>query len=177
MEFLSICLLLAHNGQAYTLFDPINRRPIPPEHNIFPHKPFHHVRRKIFSYLDLTHPALLHHSGRTYLASILLANDIDFQQAYQGAFFTNKFLKSIINVDSWLVAPHATPSPPNEVTAIQSLHVFDFLASIRSISHGQNLLPAAGLTPLQARHVGNLVYFCFASLDIKEMSFPILHFW
>jgi hypothetical protein len=168
MEFLSICLLLAHPGQSYTLSDPVNRRPIPSEQNIFPREPCHHARREILSYLDMTRPALLHHSGRTYLASILSSNGIDFQQAYRGALFTNKFFGSIIHVDSWSVSPHANPPSHLDSGAIPSLHVFDFLACITSISHGKNLLPSAGLTPLQARHVGNLIYFCFAALDIKE---------
>jgi hypothetical protein len=67
------------------------------------------------------------------------------------------------------VSPHASPSANQASTAIPSLHILDFLSCITSISHGQNLLPSAGLTrPLQARHVGNLIYYCFAALDIKE---------
>jgi hypothetical protein len=150
------------------LFDLVNRQPILPAQNIFPPEPCHHARGKILSYLDLTHPALLQYSGRTYLASILSVNGIDFQQAYHGDFFTNKFFGSVINVDSWLVSPHASPPFPTNSHAIPSLHIFDFLASLWSISHGQNLFPATGLTPLQARHVYNLVYFCFAAKDIKE---------
>jgi hypothetical protein len=71
-------------------------------------------------------------------------------------------------VESWLVSPHASPVATHISHAIPSLHTFDFLSYISSISHGQNLLPAAGLTPLQARHVGNLICYCFASFDIKE---------
>jgi hypothetical protein len=175
MEFLSICLLLAHPGPpSHALFDPVNRRPLPSEQNIFPQEPCHYACCEILSYLDMTRPALLHNSGGTYLVGILSANGIDFQQAYWGSFFTNKFFGSIINVESWLVSPHASPalasSAPN---AAPSLHIFDFLLScITSISHGQNLPPAARLTPLQARHVGNLIYYCFAALDIKDNFRP-----
>jgi hypothetical protein len=107
MEFLSICLSLANPGPGHTLFDPVNRRPSQPEQNIFPPKPCHHAHHKILSYLDMTCPALLHNSGRTYLAGILSANGIDFQQAYRGSFLTNKFFGSILNMESWLVSPHA----------------------------------------------------------------------
>jgi hypothetical protein len=117
----------------------------------------------------MTRLALLHNSGRTYLAGILSSNGIDFQQqAYRGSFFTNKFFGSIINVESWLVSPHASPPASSALNAVPSLHIFDFLSCITSISHGQNLLPAVGLTPLQAGHAGNLIYYCFAALDIKE---------
>jgi hypothetical protein len=112
--------------------------------------------------------ALLHNSGRTYLAGILSANGINVQQAYLGSFFTNKFFASIINMESWLVSPHTSPPATSALNAVPSLHIFDFLSCITSISHGQNLLPAIGLTPLQARHIGNLIYYCFAALDIKE---------
>jgi hypothetical protein len=79
-EFLSICfLLLAHPGPSHTLFDPINRRPLPPEQNIFPREPCHHACREILSYLDTIRLALLHNSDRTYLAGILSANGINFQ--------------------------------------------------------------------------------------------------
>jgi hypothetical protein len=168
MEFLSVCLLLSHTSPNYTLFDPVNRRPIPPEQNLFPREPCHHARREILSYIDLSRPDLPHNSGRTYLAGILSANGIDFQQAYRGSYFTNKFFSSIINVESWLVSPHASPLATQTSNAIPSLHLFDFLSCISSISHGKNLLPTNGLTPLQARHVGNLIYYCFASFDIKE---------
>jgi hypothetical protein len=169
MEFLSICLLRAHPGPSHTLFDPVNRCPLPSKQNIFPQEPCHHARREILSYLDITCPALLHNSGRTYLAGTLSANSIDFQQqAYRGSFFANKFFGSIINVESWLVSPHTSPPTSSALNSVHFLHIFDFLSCITSISHGQNLLPAAGLTPLQARHIVNLIYYCFASLDIKE---------
>jgi hypothetical protein len=109
MEFLSICFLLAHPGPSHTIFDPVNRRPPPSAQNVFPREPCHHARREILSYLDTSRPALLHNSGRNYLAGILSANGIDFQQAYQRSFFTNQFFGSIINMESWLVSPHISP--------------------------------------------------------------------
>jgi hypothetical protein len=70
----------------------------------------------------MTRPALLHNSGRTYLASILSANGIDVRQAYRGSFSTNKFFGSIINVESWLVSPHASPPAGSASNSVPSLH-------------------------------------------------------
>jgi hypothetical protein len=116
----------------------------------------------------MTCQALLHKSSGTYLAGILSAKGIDFQQAYRGSFFTNKYFSFIINVESWLVSPYASLIVIQESNVIPSLHLFDFLSCISIIPHGQNLLPAVGLTPLQAQHVGNLIYYFFASVNIKE---------
>jgi hypothetical protein len=37
MEFLQICLLLTHTSPNISLFNPINRCPVDPSFNIFPH--------------------------------------------------------------------------------------------------------------------------------------------
>jgi hypothetical protein len=82
MEFLSICLLLTHYSPDFALYDVVHRNHIPPSQNLFPREPCKHARREILAYLDSSKPLLLLHSGRTYLASILSANGIDFHQTY-----------------------------------------------------------------------------------------------
>jgi hypothetical protein len=168
MEFLSICLLLTHYSPDFSLYDVVHRCAIPPAQNLFPREPCKHARREILTYLDASKPHLLLHSGRTYLASILAANGIDFHQAYHGAFFTQQFFHSLITVDNWAVSPHARPSASLDATTIPTLHVFDFLRAVTTIGPGPSLLPATGLTHLQARHVGTLIFYSFAALDIKE---------
>jgi hypothetical protein len=122
----------------------------------------------MLAYLDASKPSLLLHSGRTYLASILSANGIDFHQAYHGTFFTQQFFNSLLNVDNWAVSPHTCPSHQLEAASIPTLHVFDFLYAVTTIGLDPSLIPATGLTRLQARHVGTLIFYSFTALDIKE---------
>jgi hypothetical protein len=78
----------------------------------------YHIRVDL---LNASKPTLLLHSGRTYLLSILSANGIDFHQAYHGAFFTQQFFSSLINMDNWSISPHARPVAPFETGSIPSL--------------------------------------------------------
>jgi hypothetical protein len=169
MEFLSICLLLTHYSPDFSLYDVVHWTPIPPDQNLFPREPCKHARSEILSYLDASKPKLLLHSSRTYLASILSANGINFHQAYHGAFFTQQFFGSLINLDNWAVSPHSRPSSPSDSMALPTLHIFDFLRAVTTIgpSAGPSLIPSTGLTHLQARHVGTLIFYSFAALDIK----------
>jgi hypothetical protein len=113
MEFLSICLLLAHPGPSHMLFDPVNRRPLPSEQNVFHREPCHHAHQEILSYLDATCPAFLHNSGRTYLACILSANGIDFQQAYRGSLPTSSsVLLSTWKAGLWVLMPALRQAQP-----------------------------------------------------------------
>jgi hypothetical protein len=167
-EFLSICLLLTHFSPNFALYDTVHHYPIPPDQNLFPREPCRHARREILANLESSKPTLLHNSGRTYLASILAAQGIDFHQAYYGAFFTQHFFHSLVNVDNWAVSLHARPSAQFDAVLIPTLHVFYFLRAVQTIGPGPSLLPAIGLTHLQARHVGTLIFYSFAALDIKE---------
>jgi hypothetical protein len=111
MEFLNICLLLTHYSPDFTLYDVVHCCCcIPPAQKLFPRKPCKHAHREILAYLDACKPSLLLHSGRTYLVNILFASGIDFHQAYHGAFFTQQFFNSLLNVGNWAVSPHAHPS-------------------------------------------------------------------
>jgi hypothetical protein len=107
MEFLSICLLLTHFSPSFALYDTAHHCPILPDQNLFPREPCKHARREILANLEPFKPTLLHNSGRTYLASILSAQGIDFHQAYYGAFFTNQFFHSLVSMVNWAVSPHS----------------------------------------------------------------------
>jgi hypothetical protein len=103
-----------------------------------------------------------------YLTSILSANGIDFHQTYHSNFFTQQFFSSLINVDNWAASPHACPSTQFDVGSIPTLHIFDILRAVTALGTGPSLIPCNGLTHLQARHVGTLIFYSFATLDIKE---------
>jgi hypothetical protein len=53
-------------------------------------------------------------------------------------------------VDNWAVSPHATPIPANDPTAMPALHIYDFFAGVQGIPSGPALIPATGLTLIQA---------------------------
>jgi hypothetical protein len=92
-----------------------------------------------------------------------------FPTSLLGIIFHQQVLRFYYQRGNWLVSPHARPPASSASNAVPSLRIFDYLSCITSISHtSQNLLPAAGLTPLQAGHVGNLIYYCCAALNIKE---------
>jgi hypothetical protein len=175
MEFLGLCLLLTQHCQEIILYDTMHSQPIPPEQNLFPREPCCHARREILHYLDPTRPMILHPSGHTYLASILSANGVNFEQSFRGVFFMQQFFSSLISVDNWAVSPHARPSSAQDHASIPKLHVFDFLRGMSSLSSTLSLLPASGLTNLQARHVASLIFYSFAAFDIKRHS-PIVLF-
>jgi hypothetical protein len=168
MEFLSICLLLTHYNPNFSLYNVVHQCLIPTEQNLFPQEPCRHALCKILSCLDPSKPTLQLHSGCIYLASILSANGIDLHQTYHGAFFTQQFFSSLVNVDAWAVSPYSRPSSQFETGSIPTLHVFDFLRTVITLGCGPSLLPCAGLTHLQARHVGTLIFYSFTTLDIKE---------
>ncbi len=88
MELLSIYLLLTHCSPGFALYNTAHHCPIIPDQNLFPREACKHARREILANLEPSKPTLLHNSGRTYLASILSAQGIDFHQAYYGTFFT-----------------------------------------------------------------------------------------
>jgi hypothetical protein len=48
------------------------------------------------------------------------------------------------------------------------LACFYFLPTVQTIGPGPCLIPAAGLTHLQARHATSLIFYSFAVLDIKD---------
>jgi hypothetical protein len=177
MEFLSICLLLTHFSPNFALYDTVHHCPIPPDHNLFLREPCRHARREILANMESSKPTLLHNSGRTYPARILAAQGIDFHQAYYyGALFTQQFFHLLVNVDNWAVSPHVRPSTQFDAASIPTLHVFDLLRAVQTIGPGPSLLHATGLTHLQARHVGTLIFYSFVTLDIKE-SFKDCPFW
>jgi hypothetical protein len=91
-----------------------------------------------------------------------------FHQAYYGTFFNQQFFHSLVNVDNWTVNPHACPSDQFDAGSIPTLHAFDFLRVVQTIGPGPSLIPATGLTHLQACHVGTLSFYSFAALNINE---------
>jgi hypothetical protein len=66
------------------------------------------------------------------------------------------------------MSPQAQPIPTSDQHCVPALHIFDFLAGIQGIPIGTPALPADGLSLIQACQVGNLIFHCFAALDIKE---------
>jgi hypothetical protein len=168
MEFLSICLLLTHYSPDFSLYHTVHQCTIPIEQNLFSREPCKHARREILSALDSSKPNLPLHLGRTYLASILSANGIDFHQTYNGNFFTQQFFSSLININNWAVSPLACPSSQFDAGSIRTLHIFDFLRAVTTIGTSPSLIPCEGLTHLQAHYIGMLIFYSLATLDIKE---------
>jgi hypothetical protein len=119
---------------------------------------------------------MLHPSGCTYLASVVSANEVDFQQSYHGIFFTQQFFSSLIIVDNWAISPHARPSSAQDHASIPELHVFDFLRGVSSLSSTSSLLHASGLTNVQAYYIASPIFYSFTAFDIKE-AFSNCPFW
>jgi hypothetical protein len=134
-----------------SLFDPIHHCLIIPVHNLFSREPCRHVRREIPTYLDSSKSQALHHAGRNYLASMLSTRGF-------GSFFTQQFFQSLINIGNRAMNPHATLIPAHDLATVPALHIYDFFAGVQSILTGQALIPAAGLSLIQAHHVGALIF-------------------
>jgi hypothetical protein len=108
------------------------------------------------------------------LGGNLSAQGINFHQAYFGAFFNQQLFHSLVNVDNWAVGPHEHPSAHFDAGSIPTLHVFDFLHAIQTIGPGPSLIPATGLTHLQAGHISVVLFstalLCTALLYLLSKS-------
>jgi hypothetical protein len=127
------------------------------------------------STLEPSKPKSLHHSGHNYFASVLSIRGLgglDFNMVYCGGFFRHQFFTSLINVDNWVESPQAQPIPSHNMTAIPAMHIYDFLASIQSIPVELPVLPANGLSIMQACHVDGTSFSTASQLSTLR---PKLH--
>ena len=95
------------------------------------------------------------------------------ETVYSPQWFTYGIIKSIHDVENWfvslaLVAPQSCPSG--------TFQVYQIIPSLREFAGHPALLPANGLTLLQARYLGYLFYTLFGMMDLHEEDFKTCRF-
>jgi hypothetical protein len=76
-------------------------------------------------------------------------------------FFSGAFLHALLLVESWMVSDHILPAnvPP------MTFHVYYLISCLHKFAGHPLLLPAAGLSLLEAKQIGMLTYYyLFASM-------------
>jgi hypothetical protein len=164
--FLNVCRLLAHHSDSRQL--SVDKELLPKDSNIYVREPCGLFRREILQHL----PKYSSVSGfmyqfRSFMEAILSPLQISFASVYDPNFFTGAFLHSFLSVDSWMVDDNMSPShvPAN------SFHVYQLIGCLQSHKGKTMLLPLNGLSLLEAKQIGILVFYLFAQMDLQDYTF------
>jgi hypothetical protein len=162
--FLNCCRLIAHYTARISLLDPASQAPLSSDYNIFVRNP------SLLFWSEILQTILQDKYGgflsqfQGFLEAILRSVQATVASTYAPAFFTSAFLTSLYSVESWMVSPHIALSsvPP------RSFHVYRLIRSLPAYADYGLLLPANGLTLLEAKHLGLLTYYLFAMVDLPD---------
>jgi hypothetical protein len=164
-EFLNCCRLLTHHDPNMAFIDIQLGIPLERTANLFPRQPTEHFRR------DVLGP--LHTSATStgylpvfynYAEALLSRRGILIESAYSKSFFTASRARNLLSVESWAMSAQTRdllhlPEP--------MLHVYSFLQCLLEFQTHPTLLPATGITLLQAKNVGCMVQLLFRMIDMK----------
>jgi hypothetical protein len=151
--FLNVCRLLAHHSDSRQL--SVDKEMLPRDSNIYEKEPCGLFQREILQHLSKYLPT----SGsmyqfRSFMEAILSPLQISFASVYHPNFFTGAFLHAFLLVDSWMVDDHMSPShvPAN------TFHVYQLIGCLQSHKGASVLIPSTGLSLLEAKQIGILVF-------------------
>jgi hypothetical protein len=162
--FLTCCQLIVHHATSIHLLDPTTKHPLSSDFNIFVREPCRLFRSEILKPLLAAPTGQFLSTFQSLIEAILRSVQVNVTSTFAPSFFTASFLHSLYSVDAWMVNTHIAPAsvPP------QSFHVYRLLTSLPSYSVSSMLLPANGLTILEAKHLGILTYYLFAMIDLPD---------
>jgi len=104
-------------------------------------------------------------SAHQHLQMCMYPNAFAFKDTYATSFFEASSLKLVLQPTSWEMAEHFNPM----LSDSSSWTVYSFLGCLRSqASHRDGLLPAQGLTLVEAKHMGMFIVEFFRALDRKS---------
>jgi hypothetical protein len=165
-EFLNCCRLLTHHDAGIALMDNQLGTMLAPQSNLFPRQPTEHFRRDVLGPLHASAGA----TGYTpvfynYVEALLSRQGILIEAAYSKVFFTAERARALVSVESW-----AMSAQTRDLLQLptQTLHVYSFLQCLSDFSQHPTLLPAAGISLLQAKNLGFMVNLLFKMIDMKE---------
>jgi hypothetical protein len=163
-EFLNCCRLLVHHDPNVVLTDTQNGHPLSTKANIFPREPTAHFRRDVLGPLSAGQSGYIPNCYN-YVEALMSRRGIIVEAAYSKAFFTTDRIRALFSVESWAMSPQ-TRDLAN--LPAKTLHVYGFLQCLNDYHRHANLLPAKGITLLQAKNLGYMVPLLFRMIDMKD---------
>jgi hypothetical protein len=162
--FLTCCQLIVHHATSIHLLDPTTKHPLSSDFNILVREPCRLFRSEILKPLLANPTGHFLSTFQSLVEAILRSAQVNVTSTFAPSFFTASFLHSLYSVDAWMVNTHVNPaSVPSQL-----FHVYRLLAGLPSYSASPMLLPARGLTILEAKHLGILTYHLFAMIDLPD---------
>lgn len=164
-EFLNCCRLLTHHDPHLALTNNQLGVTLPASANLFPRQPTEHFRRDVLGPIHSSsgiggyQPVFYN-----YVEALLSRKGVLVESAYSKTFFTVERAKTLFSVESW-----AMSSQTRDLLHLpsQTLHVYSFLQCLSEYSTHPTVLPAAGITLLQAKNLGTMVQLLFQMMDMK----------
>jgi hypothetical protein len=163
-EFLNCCRLLTHHDPNLQLTDTQMGHPLPPQANLFPREPTLHFRRNVLGQPAVANGGCIA-NFYNYVEALLGRRGIQVESAYSKGFFTSDRISALFSVESWAMSPQTRDL---EHIPAQTLHVYGFLQSLNEYQNHATLLPANGITLLQAKNLGYLIPLLFRMIDMKS---------
>jgi hypothetical protein len=163
--FLNCCRLAAHHTTRFQLTDIATGGLIHSDSHIFVREPCTIFRTEILKPLQgaASSPAFLA-PFQSFMEHLMRRARMDLTHICNPTFFSGEFLQALFSVESWMVSPHLQPAD----TPAKTFHVYRLLSSLRNHTITTLLLPADGLTLMDAKHLGVLTYHLFAMLDLTD---------
>ena len=103
----------------------------------------------------------------SFVEAMLRPAQIHLSGIYDPHFFSGSFLHAFLSVESWMVSDHMIPA---NVPA-STFHVYRMISCLQKYAGHPLLLPTLGLSLLEAKQVGMLVYYLFAMMDLTDGTF------
>ena len=162
-EFLNCCRLLIHHDPTLALIDSLTGIPLPTKANLFPREPTRHFRRDVLGPISGSQTGYVPNFFN-YVEALMSSKGILVESSYTKSFFTSDRIQALLSIESWAMSPQTRdlahlPS--------QTLHVYGFLQCLNEYPRHANLLPAKGISLLQAKHLGYMVPLLFRMMDMK----------
>jgi hypothetical protein len=175
-DFLNCCRLLIHHDPTLALVDSQTGIPLPPKANLFPREPTQHFSRDVLGPLSASQTGYIPNSFN-YVKALTSRCGIIVEAAYTKSFFTSDRIRALLLIESWAMSPQ-TRDLANLPSA--TLHVYSFLQCLNEYPRHATLLPAKGITLLQAKNLGYMIPLLFRMINMKP-DFPdspaIHHLW
>jgi hypothetical protein len=161
--FMTVCRLLAHHSTRFPL--TVGNESLPMDAMIFVREPCGLFRREILTHsAQITRTSGFMPSFLSFVEAILGPAQIQVSGVYDPKFFSGAFLYAFLTVESWMVSDQIQPASVPPAT----FHVYSLVSCLQKFAGHPLLLPAVGLSLLEAKQIGMLTYYLFAMMDLTD---------
>ena len=138
---------------------------LPLEALIFVREPCGLFRREILVHFQkVTSTGGFMPSFLSFIEAMLRPAQIQLSGVYDPNFFSGPFLHAFFSVESWMVSDHMLPAN----VPLATFHVYCLISCLQTFAGHPLLLPAVGLSLLEAKQIGILTYSIFAMMDLMD---------